>query len=70
MFYQIEIIVSGGPIGYRYSDIYKTEISLVITDVKIQYEKLSEKIKKEKYERKREAYLITYDGINVTRAKI
>lgn len=70
MFYQIEFIVSGGPFGYRYSDIYKTEISSVIIDVKTQYEKLNRKIKKEKYERKREAYLITYDRINVIRSEM
>lgn len=63
-FYQIEIIVSGGPIGYHYTDSYETNICSSISEVTDQAYHLNLDIKKDSYERSRKFYLITYSKGN------
>lgn len=70
-FYQIEIIVSGGPLGYRYEDNYETNVGTEISEVISQGYHLNASIneeKEEKFERTRKIKLHTYiDGKKNTR---
>lgn len=68
--YQIEIIISGGPTGYCYTDNYKTNIGSEISEIISQGYHLNKSISKESYERSRSVYLNRFEDGSMTTKEI
>lgn len=61
LFYQVEIKVIGGPRGYSYEDVYKTEVKSSIDEVRSQAYIIDSSVEVEKFERYRVYTLKTLD---------